>query len=255
MPLWGKSTTNESKPKYLSKSELGSYRQDDVYASSRGWEYLNPKLNVLGTGTLSVSNGSASVTGQSSAFSTQAVVGNYLYSVDGVIIGRIKSIASDTSITLEQAFTGTTITTGKYGIKLSGAPELLVAISGGLNNLLGGATITAVRWKTKGTGTITASAAFGVIVEFNEPVAITAGATLNIRNVTDSTNITATFEQLDSTQTKASFSFTAPIAAKTLGIQSQTISGTIADSTGTNGSPDKSISASVASDLVQRVTA
>lgn len=255
MSLWGKSTTNESKPKWMSKSEFGTYRQEDVYASARGWEYINPKLNTSGTGTISITSGTNTVTGSGTAFISQSRVGNYLYSVAGVIIGKIKTIISDTSITLEANYTGSTITGGRFGIKISGEPELLIAISGGLNNLLGGATITNVRWKTKGTGTIAAGSTFAVIVEFNEPVAITAGATLNIRNVTDSLDIVATYAQLDSTKTNATFEFTAPVAAKVLGIQAQTITGTIADATGTNGSPDKAISASVASALAQRTTA
>jgi hypothetical protein len=256
MSLWGKSSTNEAKPKYLSNSEFGTYRKEDVYASNRGWEYLNPKLNVVGTGTISVSNGAVAVTGASGAnFLTETKVGNYLISTTGAIVGRIRSITDATNLVLVSPYTGTSIVTGKYGIKVSGEPELLVAISGGLNDLLAGATITNVRWKTKGTGTIAASATFSVIVDFNEPVAITAGATLNVRNFTDSVNIVATFAQLDSSKTGATFEFTAPVAGKSLGIQTQTITGTIADATGTNGTPDKSISAAVATALTQRTTA
>ncbi len=256
MSLWGKSATNESKPKWMSKSEFGFHRQEDVYASNRGWEYVNPRLNTIGTGTISVSNGAVAVTGASGAnFLTETKVGNYLLSTTGAIVGKIKSITDATNLVLDSAYTGTSIVTGKYGIKVSGEPELLVAISGGLMNLLGGATITNVRWKTKGTGTIAAASTFAVIVDFNEPVAITAGATLSVRNVTDSLNITATFAQLDSTKTNATFEFTAPAAGKVLGIQTQTITGTIADATGTNGTPDKSISTTVAAALVNRTTA
>jgi hypothetical protein len=214
-------------------------------------------LNIAGTGTISITSGTNSVTGSGTAFTTQSRVGNYLYSVAGIIIGKIKTIVSDTSITLEANYTGSTITGGRFGVKISGEPELLIAISGGLNNLLGGATITNVRWKTKGTGTIAAASTFAVIVEFNEPVAITAGATLVISNITDGApgNITATFTQLDSSKTNATFEFTTPATGKALGILTQTITGTIADATGTNGSPDKVISASVASALTQRTTA
>jgi hypothetical protein len=255
MSLWGKSTTNESKPKWMSTNEFGTYRQEDVYASARGWEYINPKLNTPGIGTISITSGTNSVTGSGTSFITQARPGNYLYSVAGIIIGKVLSIVSNTSIILESNYTGTTISGGRFGIKISGEPELLIAISGGLNNLLGGATITNVRWRTKGSGTIAAGSTFAVLVEFNEPVAITAGATLNIRNITDSVDIVATYAQLDSAKTAATFEFTAPVAAKVLGIVTQTITGTIADATGTNGSPNKVITASVASTLVQRTTA
>lgn len=255
MPLWGNSTTNESKPKYLSDNQYASYRKDECFASTRGWEYIQEKEQKLGTGTLSVANGATAVTGQSSLFTTEARVGQYLFDLSGTIIGRIESISSDTSLTLKTAYAGTTITTGAYGIKLGHQPELLVAISGLLVNLIGGATITKIRWRTKGTGTIAASGTFGIVVEFNEPVAITAGATLNIRNVTDSTDIVATFSQLDSTKTQASFSFTAPVAAKELGIEAQTITGTVTDASGTDGTPDLAISAEVAADLVHRTTA
>lgn len=56
---------------------------------------------AAGTGTIVTSTSSATVTGTSTAFTTQFLIGNALYSTSDVLIGTIVSIESDTSLTLE----------------------------------------------------------------------------------------------------------------------------------------------------------
>ncbi len=111
--------------------------------------------------------------------------------------------------------------------------EVLVAVDGLVGeggrgtNTLGEADITAVFFEETGyaggaTGT--------VVVIYNEQVNVTNGATLVVRNTTDSANITAT----------------AAATGKAHAIQAQTISGTIVDSTG-GATSDKAF---VAGDVV-----
>ena len=56
--------------------------------------------NLAGTGTISTSTANTSVTGTGTAFSTELVVGSSLFNTDGTLVGKIASIASDTSATL-----------------------------------------------------------------------------------------------------------------------------------------------------------
>lgn len=58
-------------------------------------------VNKYPTGRISTSVGDATVTGTSTAFTTEVAVGSYLYTMDGYIIGRVLSIASNTSLELE----------------------------------------------------------------------------------------------------------------------------------------------------------
>ena len=56
--------------------------------------------NLAGTGTISTSTANTSVTGTGTAFSTELVVGSSLFNTAGTLVGKIASIASDTSATL-----------------------------------------------------------------------------------------------------------------------------------------------------------
>ncbi len=58
-------------------------------------------INDAPTGTISTTVASATVTGVSTLFTTQIQVGTYLYTTTGAIIGRVLTIASATSLTLE----------------------------------------------------------------------------------------------------------------------------------------------------------
>jgi hypothetical protein len=56
--------------------------------------------NDAGTGTITASTSSTTVTGVGSAFTTQLEVGSNLYNSSDVLIGKVASIASNTSLTL-----------------------------------------------------------------------------------------------------------------------------------------------------------
>lgn len=118
--------------------------------------------------------------------------------------------------------------------------EVIVAVDGLVGeggrgtDTLGNADITAVYFE----GTGYAGGATGtVVVIYNEQVDVTNGATLVVRNTTDSANITATAAAQTSTN-RVKFTFTAAATGKAHAIQAQTISGTIKDA-GTNTASDK----------------
>ena len=126
--------------------------------------------------------------------------------------------------------------------------EVLVAVDGLVGaggrgtDTLGNAVITAVFFEETGyeggaTGT--------VVVIYNEQVNVTNGATLVVRNTTDSANITATAAAQTGVN-RVEFTFTAAATGKAHAIQAQTISGTIVDSTG-GATSDKAF---VAGDVV-----
>ena len=126
--------------------------------------------------------------------------------------------------------------------------EVLVAVDGLVGaggrgtDTLGNADITAVFFEETGyeggaTGT--------VVVIYNEQVDVTNGATLVVRNTTDSANITATAAAQTGVN-RVEFTFTAAATGKAHAIQAQTISGTIVDSTG-GATSDKAF---VAGDVV-----
>ena len=118
--------------------------------------------------------------------------------------------------------------------------EVIVAVDGLVGeggrgtDTLGNADITAVYFE----GTGYAGGATGtVIVIYNERVDVTNGATLVVRNTTDSANITATAAGQTNTN-RVKFTFTAAASGKAHAIQAQTISGTIVDA-GTSTASDK----------------
>lgn len=67
------------------------------------------------TGTVSVVQGSVSVTGSGTAWSTQINVGD-VFTVDNVTLYEIVAIASDTSLTLDRAYLGATNAAAPYAI-------------------------------------------------------------------------------------------------------------------------------------------
>lgn len=66
------------------------------------------------TGTVALTNGSATVTGTSTTFTTQAPVGSVLRFDGGTVGYMVDSVASDTSLTLSQLYGGATITGKNY---------------------------------------------------------------------------------------------------------------------------------------------
>lgn len=67
------------------------------------------------TGTITVTNGSASVTGSGTLFATNFVGANDILVVDGAMY-VVKSVTSDTALTLTQPYAGTTASGKSYDI-------------------------------------------------------------------------------------------------------------------------------------------
>ena len=159
MALWGNSTTDESRPKWLRENDNPGNDLNKCFADDRGWVLRHP----------------------------------------------------------------------------NGYEEVLVTISG-LKTKLGNATIAGVYFKAK---TYAKGAAAAVIVNYNEKVTVTSGATLVVTGIagTITTSITATAATQTGIQ-QAEFTFTVPNTTQTLSIGAQTISGTIVD-IGTSTASDK----------------
>ena len=162
MPLWGKSTSDESRPKWLRENDEPANNLNTCFADQRGWviKHANGFEEVIAT----VSN-------------------------------------------------------------LGGA---------GATDLLGNATIAGVYFKA---ASYARNATATVIVNYNEKVTVTSGATLVVTgSVTGA--ITATAAGQTGVQ-QAEFTFVVPSGtAQTLSIAGQTISGTIVD-LGTATASDK----------------
>lgn len=72
-------------------------------------------LDIISTGTVTATNGSATVTGTSTTFATSLVTGGTLY-VAG-LSALIESVESETSLTLRRAWPGTTAADSAYDIQ------------------------------------------------------------------------------------------------------------------------------------------
>jgi hypothetical protein len=82
--------------------------------------------NDLGTGTITASTSSTTVTGVGTAFSTQLAVGAALYNSADVLIGSVASIASNTSLTLASN-AGVAVAAGstfQYVAPINGIPAI-----------------------------------------------------------------------------------------------------------------------------------
>jgi hypothetical protein len=84
--------------------------------------------NDLGTGTITASTSSTTVTGSGTAFTTQLAVGSSLYNSEDVLIGSVASIASNTSLTLT-ANAGVAVAAGstfQYVAPINGIPAIQI---------------------------------------------------------------------------------------------------------------------------------
>lgn len=161
MPLWGKSTSDESRPKWLRENDEPANNLNTCFADERGWV-----------------------------------------------------------------------------IKHANGFEEVVACIGGLGgagatDLLGNATIAGVYFKA---ASYAQNATATVVVNYNEKVTVTSGATLVVTGSV-SGSITATAAGQTGVQ-QAEFNFVVPSGTQTLSIAGQTISGTIVD-LGTATASDK----------------
>jgi len=84
--------------------------------------------NDPGTGTITASTSSTTVTGVGTAFTTQLAVGSALYNSQDVLIGSVASIASNTSLTLT-ANSGVAVAAGstfQYVAPVNGIPAIQI---------------------------------------------------------------------------------------------------------------------------------
>ena len=161
MPLWGKSTADESRPKWLRENDNPANDLNTCFADERGWVIKHA----------------------------------------------------------------------------NGLEEVLVAVGGlggaGATDLLGNATIAGVYFAAS---TYAKLATGTVIVNYNEKVTVTDGATLAVTGSVGGA-ITATAAAQTGVQ-QVAFTFTVPNTTQTLSIAAQTITGTIVD-IGTTTASDK----------------
>ena len=81
--------------------------------------------NDPGTGTITASTSSATVTGVGTAFSTELAVGSALYNSQDVLIGSVSAIASNTSLTLSSnAGVAVTAAAFQYVAPINGIPAI-----------------------------------------------------------------------------------------------------------------------------------
>jgi hypothetical protein len=161
MPLWGKSTGDESRPKWLRPEDRPANNLNTCFADQRGWviRHANGFEEVVATAS-----------------------------------------------------------------NLGGA---------GATDLLGNATIAGVYFKAASYAQLANGI---VVVNYNEKVTVTSGATLNITGSVSGA-ITATAAGQTGVQ-QAEFNFVVPSGTQTLSIAAQTISGTVVD-LGTSDASDK----------------
>jgi hypothetical protein len=161
MPLWGNSTSDESRPKWLRENDEPANNLNTAFADERGWVIKHA----------------------------------------------------------------------------NGFEEVIVTISNlggaGATDKLGNATIAGVYFKASSYPQLGAGT---VVVNYNEKVTVTSGATLVVTGSVSGA-ITATAAGQTGVQ-QAEFSFVVPSGAQTLSIAAQTISGTIVD-LGTATASDK----------------
>ena len=98
--------------------------------------YSSPYDSSIGVGTISVTQGTKTVTGYSSIFETQILPNQILKNIDGDYIGVVESITSNTSITLRN---NSPITTNHALYKVWSGPTVYINGGGGL-----GATADAI---------------------------------------------------------------------------------------------------------------
>lgn len=82
-----------------------------------------------GAGTISITSGTAAITGTNTSFTTTVVAGNVIKS-GATTIGTVQTVNSNTSITLTGNYSGTTVTNGAYTI--SSSPSLVFENIGGV---------------------------------------------------------------------------------------------------------------------------
>ena len=78
-------------------------------------------MNYYSDGTISVANGSQTVTGVGTAWATALVAGGTLIAASSGLSGIVLNVVSDTEITLKRPWPGATISGGAYDIQLENA--------------------------------------------------------------------------------------------------------------------------------------
>jgi Tfp pilus assembly protein PilX len=111
-------------------------------AARAGIEWAVYDTTVLKTGTLTSTTASATVTGSGTLFSTELAVGKQLYTASGVLIGKVSSIAGNTSLTLTANASAASSAATYYAKPWSGCATGKTFSSGTLGGSLSPFTVT-----------------------------------------------------------------------------------------------------------------
>ena len=103
------------------------------------------------SGTLSVSNGGTALTGTSSAFTTELIIGSRIYNSSGLYIGTVTAIASDTAATITAAAAALSSATGNK--KGGRGVDPTTYTYGTAATKVGTARIRAIEWHSGTIGT------------------------------------------------------------------------------------------------------
>lgn len=149
-------------------------------------------VNKYPTGRISTTAGSATVTGTSTLFLTEVAVGSYLYTMDGYIVGRVLSVESNTSLTLEAVVpaSATLQSEGVMGINTA-ITQAVRTITGTLTSVIDSTAVTGTNFDTN---SITAGDALyvgGVLV--GVVASVTSATALVLKYGAETTNTGATY--------------------------------------------------------------
>ena len=107
--------------------------------------------NDPGTGTITCSTSSTTVTGSGTSFTTQLAVGSSIYNSADVIIGSVASIASDTSLTLTaNAAVAVTGSSFQYVAPVNGIPAIQIYTT----HIIGNVDANSYTFSTSSSATI-----------------------------------------------------------------------------------------------------
>ncbi len=97
-------------------SETVNVLEIDKRVLVAGGDLVTADYSKAGTGTISITQNTDTITGTGTSFSTEVVATNIIKKVDGTVIGTVSSVNGST-ITLAANYTGTTITNGEFVIQ------------------------------------------------------------------------------------------------------------------------------------------
>lgn len=131
------------------------------------------------TGTVTVTNGSAAVTGVGGIWLSQAAAGD-LFTIDGTKFYEILTVNSDTSITLQTTYTGTTQSGIAYAIVRNFTSTLSAGLAASIADLVANwnsqlEEVSATVFRGVGGGITDDTAAWNAAIVAGKPISLVAG--------------------------------------------------------------------------------